>query len=94
VQISSQKRLSNHIELEPTRIVSKTYQRPRTTVNTPLRSHSDISKERNRTEVNATEGVNAWCLYTEKWRKDTSVTTMGEAFLLYGSSRASRRVLF
>jgi hypothetical protein len=59
VQISSRRRLSNQIELEPTRIVSKTYQRPTTTASTPSRSNSDISKERNRTEVNATEGVNA-----------------------------------
>jgi hypothetical protein len=59
VQISSRRRLSNQIELEPTRIVSKTYQRPGTTAITPSKSHSDISKERNHTEVNATEGVNA-----------------------------------
>ena len=59
MQISSRRRLSNQIELEPTRSVSKTYQRPAKTANTTSRSHSDISKESNRTEVNATEGVNA-----------------------------------
>ena len=59
MQISSRRRLSNRIELEPTRILSKTYQRPATIANTSSRSHSDISKKRNRTEVNATEGVNA-----------------------------------
>jgi hypothetical protein len=59
MQISSRRRLPNQIEFEPTRIVSKTYQRPATTASTSSRSHSDTSKERNRTDVNATEGVNA-----------------------------------
>ena len=59
MKISSRRRLPNQIELECTRIVSKTYQRPGITANTPSRSHSDVSKEINYTEVNATEGVNA-----------------------------------
>jgi hypothetical protein len=39
-----------------------------------------------RTEVNATEGVRVSFLTTEKWKKATRVTTMGEAFLSYRKS--------
>jgi hypothetical protein len=66
--------------------VSKTYQPPVTTAYVPTMSHLDIPKKRNHTEVNATEGVRVCCLITAKWRKDTSVTTIGEAFLLYPAS--------